>query len=213
MPHPGPVGQLSASPNTSRGLQALLWVLYDHPLLVVIPNRQPIPNLLICCFGSKAMKIAAEQIIGSRLGKEFSDQEATKLAELMDMRELHANEYLISEGTEDDSLHVLLEGHLEVVKQTTGNSIASIAVVREGDLAGELSFLDGDAHTVGLRALGECRVISLKKEEFEKIVVDDPQLAYKVMRAIARSSHRIMHQMNHDFIELNNYIFKQHGRY
>ena len=159
------------------------------------------------------MKITVEQIIGSRLGKEFSDQEAMKLAELMDMRELHANEYLISEGTADDSLHVVLEGHLEVVKRTSGDSTASIGIVREGDLAGELSFLDGEAHTVGLRAMGDTKVISLKKENFEKIVVDDPQLAYKVMRAIARSSHRIMHQMNHDFIELNNYIFKQHGRY
>jgi len=159
------------------------------------------------------MNITAEQIIGSRLGKGFSDQEATKLAELMDMRELNANEYLITEGTADDSLYVVLEGHLEVVKRTASDGIASLAIIREGDLAGELSFLDGDVHTVGLRAIGDSRVISLDKEKFEKVVVDEPQLAYKVMCAIARSAHRIMHQMNHDFIELNNYIFKQHGRY
>ena len=159
------------------------------------------------------MKITIEQIVGSRLGTEFTDQEAMRLAELMDMQELRANEFLISEGMADDSLHVVLEGHLEVVKRTAGDSIASIAIIREGDLAGELSFLDGDVHTVGLRAIGNCRVISLKKENFEKIVVDDPKLAYKVMRAIARSSHRVIHQMNHNFIELNNYIFKQHGRY
>ena len=159
------------------------------------------------------MKIAAEQIIGSRLGKEFSDQEATKLAELMDMRELHANEYLISEGTEDDSLHVLLEGHLEVVKQTTGDSIASIAVVREGDLAGELSFIDGTQHTVGLRALSSSLVLSLQRADFEAIVDESPQLVYKVMRAVARSAHKIVHHMNSECIELTNYIFKQHGRY
>ena len=159
------------------------------------------------------MKITIEQIVGSRLGTEFTDQEAMRLAALMDMQELQANEFLISEGMADDSLHVVLEGHLEVVKRTAGDSIASIAIIREGDLAGELSFLDGDVHTVGLRAIGNCRVISLKKENFEKIVVDDPKLAYKVMRAIARSSHRVIHQMNHNFIELNNYIFKQHGRY
>lgn len=159
------------------------------------------------------MKIAAEQILGSRLGQEFSNKEATKLAALMDMRELHASDYLIVEGTSDDSLHVLLDGHLEVVKRTAGDGTATIAVIRKGDLAGELSFLDGEVHTVGLRALGDSRVISLQKESFEWIVEDDPKLAYKVMRAIARSAHRIMHQMNHDYIELNNYIFKQHGRY
>ena len=85
--------------------------------------------------------------------------------------------------------------------------------VREGQLAGELSFIDGKAHTVGLRALCNSIVLSLAREDFENIIDDDPQLVYKVMRAVARSAHRIMHQMNHEFIELSNYIFKQHGRY
>jgi len=68
-------------------------------------------------------------------------------------------------------------------------------------------------HTVGLRALCDCRVLSLQREDFEKIVDDHPQIVYKVMRAVARSAHRIVHQMNQDFIEMSNYIFKQHGRY
>ncbi len=33
------------------------------------------------------------------------------------------------------------------------------------------------------------------------------------MRAVARSAHRIVHRMNTEFMELSNYIFKQHGRY
>jgi CRP-like cAMP-binding protein len=55
--------------------------------------------------------------------------------------------------------------------------------------------------------------MSLSRDDFETIVDENPQLIYKVLRAVARSAHRIMHQMNHEFIELNNYIFKQHGRY
>ena len=129
------------------------------------------------------------------------------------MRELKTGEFLIEEGAADDSLHVIIEGNLEVVKKTAANGVASIAIVREGDLAGELSFIDGDVHTVGLRTLCDCKVLSLTRDAFEQIIDDDPQLVYKVMRAVARSAHRIMHQMNHEFIELSNYIFKQHGRY
>jgi CRP-like cAMP-binding protein len=131
----------------------------------------------------------------------------------MSPRELTDGEFLIVQGTGDDSLHVLLEGKLEVVKHTGGGDVAGLAVLREGDLAGELSFIDGHEHTVGLRALCPTHILSLKREDFEKIVNDHPQLVYKVMRAIARSTHRIVHRMNAEFIELNNYIFKQHGRY
>jgi CRP-like cAMP-binding protein len=159
------------------------------------------------------MNVAAREILNSNLGSELNDDEAATLAGLMQMHELSSGDYLIKEGTVDDSLHVMVEGNLEVVKRTAADGTASIAIVREGHLAGELSFIDGKIHTVGLRALCDSKVISLPRKEFESIVDDNPQLVYKVMRAVARSAHRIMHQMNDEFIELSNYIFKQHGRY
>ena len=152
-------------------------------------------------------------ILASALGTELSSEEAQILDSLMSSRELADGDYLINERTSDDALHVLLEGKLEVVKTTGAGDTASLAVLRDGELAGELSFIDGEPHTVALRALCDCVVISLARKEFEKIVDEHPQLVYKVMRAIARSAHRIVHRMNLQFVELSNYVFKQHGRY
>jgi CRP-like cAMP-binding protein len=159
------------------------------------------------------MTDVANLILLSSLGGELSEGEAGVLGGIMSARELADGEFLINQGTSDDALHVLLEGKLEVVKRTGGGDVAGLAVLREGDLAGELSFIDGHEHTVGLRALCQCHILSLKRDDFEKIIDKNPQLVYKVMRAIARSTHRIIHRMNSEFIELNNYIFKQHGRY
>jgi CRP-like cAMP-binding protein len=159
------------------------------------------------------MTVIKQEILTSRLGQELSDKEAEKLADLMQVKQLANGEYLIYEDTTDDSLYVVVEGNLEVVKRTAGDGVASIAIIREGHMAGELSFLDSNVHTVGLRALSGVKVLSLAREDFEKIIDKDPQLVYKVMRALARSAHRIMHQMNHEFVELSNYIYKQHGRY
>jgi CRP/FNR family cyclic AMP-dependent transcriptional regulator len=164
-------------------------------------------------FWSGDMTQAAELVLQSPLGKELSAEEAILLGDLLLSRELADGEFLITEGTTDDSLHLLLEGKLEVVKHTGADGMASLAVLRKGDLAGELSFIDGQQHTVGLRALCETQVLSLKRDSFEKIIEEQPWLMYKVMRAIARSTHQILHRMNSDSIELNNYIFKQHGRY
>ena len=155
----------------------------------------------------------AKLILKSNLGSELSQDEADALGAIMSMRELADGDFLIEEGATDDSLHVLLDGKLEVVKHAGADESASLAVLREGDLAGELSFIDGTTHTVSLRALCDSQVLSLARGDFENIVEQNPQLVYKVMRAVARSAHRIVHRMNHQFIELNNYIFKQHGRY
>jgi CRP-like cAMP-binding protein len=56
-------------------------------------------------------------------------------------------------------------------------------------------------------------VLSLARADFEKIIDENPQLVYKVMRAVARSAHGIVRRMNSQFVELSNYVYKQHGRY
>ena len=159
------------------------------------------------------MKDAATQILKSSLGTELSQEEADAIGALMQLRELADGEFLIEEGVADDSLHVLVTGKLEVVKRTGAGEEASIAILREGDLAGELSFVDGEPHTVGLRALCDSQILSLKRQAFEDMIDQNPRLVYKVMRTVVRSAHRIVHRMNFEFVELSNYIFKQHGRY
>ena len=155
------------------------------------------------------MNNIAKLIDHSPLGAELSGSELELLAGLMEGRVLDDGDFLIEDGTSDDSLHIIITGKVEVVKRTGDDDFASLAVLREGELAGELSFIDGTPHTVGLRALSDVHVVSLTREAFEGIIESHPLLVYKVMRA----AHRIMHRMNTEFVELSNYIFKQHGRY
>ena len=159
------------------------------------------------------MNDTAKLIEHSPLGAELSDDETELLASLMIGRVLDEDDFLIEDGTSDDSLHLILSGKAEVVQKTGADDYASLAVLREGELAGELSFIDGTPHTVGIRALADMHVLSLEREAFENIIDSNPRLVYKVMRAVARSAHRIVHRMNTEFVELSNYIFKQHGRY
>jgi CRP-like cAMP-binding protein len=96
------------------------------------------------------MNSTVDQAWQSSLGKELSKEEVSALAEMMTPKSLVDGDFLIKEGTSDDSLHVLLEGKLEVVKKTGADEETSLAVLCEGDLAGELSFVDGTEHTGGI---------------------------------------------------------------
>ena len=42
---------------------------------------------------------------------------------------------------------------------------------------------------------------------------EEPDLVYKVMRAIIRTVHGILRRMNAQYVEMQNYITRQHGRY
>lgn len=159
------------------------------------------------------MDISTEAVLESPLGAELSADDAAVLGALLEEKSLSDGDYLVREGTADDRLYIVLDGKLEVVKSAGAGEFATLAVLREGDIAGGLSFIDGTAHSVSLRALCDSRVASLRREDFERLIDEHPRLVYNVMRVMARSAHGTMQRMNHDFMELSNYIFKQHGRY
>jgi CRP/FNR family cyclic AMP-dependent transcriptional regulator len=102
---------------------------------------------------------------------------------------------------------------MEVVAHAAGGEQVGLQILREGDILGELGFLDGVEHSAGVRAMGNCELLRLDRASFERLLDKDPELVYKVMRAIVRTVHRILRNMNFQQVELTNYIAKQNGRY
>jgi CRP-like cAMP-binding protein len=157
--------------------------------------------------------VSKETIKSSPLGGELSAEQCELLAEVTTACAIKDGSFLIEEGHKDDALHVLVNGHMEAVTQTGGGAWVSLQILREGDMIGEMGFIDGVEHSASLRAMGNCELIRLDRASFEALLQKDPDLVYKVMRAIMRTVHRILRGMNTQYVELTNYIAKQHGRY
>ena len=128
----------------------------------------------------------ADMIRNSPLGTELSDSQCQALSEKVTVMGLKEGQFLIDEGEKDNSLYVIISGHLEVLIRSAGGDLVTLHLLREGEMAGEL---------------------------FETFIEQDPDLMYKVMRAIIRTVHSILCDMNKSHVEMNNYIYKQHGRY
>jgi CRP/FNR family transcriptional regulator, cyclic AMP receptor protein len=154
-----------------------------------------------------------EMVRATPLAVELTDEQCEVLESIVTSRTLGDGETLIREGNIDNSLHVIVSGMLAVVKDTGGGDIVTLHILKAGDLAGELGFMDGMEHSATLRAMGEAEVFSLEREAFESLLPDHPTLVYRVMRAIIRQVHSIVRRMNTQYVELTNYITKQHGRY
>ena len=158
--------------------------------------------------------IANPQMIqNSPLGAELSPEQCEKLAEVVAVLGMKDGEYLLEEAHQDETLYVVVDGRLEVVKCTALDDCVTLQLLKQGDMAGELGFIDGQPHSAGLRAVSNCTVFSLEKSVLESFLQSDPDLVYKVMRAIIRTVHVILRNMNLQHVEMMNYISKQHGRY
>jgi CRP-like cAMP-binding protein len=75
------------------------------------------------------------------------------LCEGLPQRTYGRGDILLGEGTTTDSLHILVEGEVEICK----NDIPIYATGEPGSLFGEMSVLLQIPHTATVRALGPCR--------------------------------------------------------
>ena len=147
------------------------------------------------------------------LGQELNSAEIEVLATIINSRPLKDHETLIEEGTTDDTLYIIVKGGLTASRATGSGDHVTLHTLHAGDIAGAMGFIDGTEHSATLRALRETEVYELQRSEFESMLESDPALVYKVMRAIIRTTHSTLLRMNRQFVEMNNYIMKEHGRY
>src|SRR5439155_12183318 len=105
------------------------------------------------------------------------------------LRDVAVGETLVAESTSDNHLYAIVFGVLGVIKGAGTAEQATLHTMAQGDLVGELSFIDGNKHYASLVALAPTRVIALAREQFESILHQDPDLIYCVMRSIVRTVH------------------------
>jgi CRP/FNR family cyclic AMP-dependent transcriptional regulator len=160
-----------------------------------------------------ASESVSELIRHSTLTSDLTAAQSEELAKLTQVRELDNGDVLIEQGEKDDMLHIIGHGVLAVERRTAGGEVITLHMLKPGDLAGAMGFIDGTEHAATLRSIGKAVIVSLRRDDLESVLTSNPQLVYAVMRGIVRSVHRILRDMNLQYVELNNYITKTHGRY
>lgn len=154
-----------------------------------------------------------EMIVGTPFAKDLDSDQCASLAQRITTRTLRNDEILIKEGDVDSTLYIIAEGMLAVERAAGAGDPITLHILKQGDLAGEMGFVDGNEHTATLRSVGDSLVASITRDNLESFLSDDPKIVYGVMRGIIRSAHRILRQMNLQSVELTNYISRSHGRY
>jgi CRP-like cAMP-binding protein len=155
----------------------------------------------------------SELLKHSTLVRDLTPEQCDELSKIMEPRELKDAEVLIEQGKRSETMFIIAEGGLAVERTTSGGDELVLHILKPGDLAGELGFIDGTEHSATLRAKGDTTVVCLKRSSLESILSSKPDLVYGFMRGVVRTVHRILREMNLQYVELNNYITKTHGRY
>ncbi len=152
-------------------------------------------------------KPAETQLIAeSVLGADLTQEDCEALSEIVKQRTLTKSEILFEPDTLDGNLYILVDGKLEILKVINPEKTIHINTLKKGALIGELSFLDGIAHTMRLQARDDVTVLILHRDEFESLVEKNPKLMFNVMRSILRFSHHLQRKMLQENLEMQKHI-------
>lgn len=87
---------------------------------------------------------------------------------------LAADKILISEGEESHSMYLLQEGKL-IVTRKEGDKDIILGYINEGEIVGELSFLDQQPRSATVRTVKACKLVQIPLKLIEDIFKTQPQ--------------------------------------
>jgi CRP/FNR family transcriptional regulator, cyclic AMP receptor protein len=92
-----------------------------------------------------------------------------------------AKTLLTREGMDGGLLFVILDGEAEVVRD--GKVLGTL---RQGDVVGELSLIDGHPRSASVRAVTDVHVLEIPADEFRNLVKSSAKLSINLLQALAR---------------------------
>ena len=142
-----------------------------------------------------------------RLFDGLTDEELNVLSKVLGKKNYKTGQMIFKESEVGETLYIIKKGEVKVCKEGSAGDIQTLTLLKDGDICGEMSFLDGRSHTASIIAVTTTEVYCIKKNDFEGLIGDNPFLIYKVMKNITFTIHAIVRGMNAKFMEMINYMW------
>jgi CRP-like cAMP-binding protein len=99
--------------------------------------------------------------------KEFKPDEMT--------RNYNKDDIIFCEGEPGDQIFIIQKGSVKIIKITETNEIL-LAVLKSGDIFGEMALLESKPRAAGAVAYEDCQLMAVNRANFQQMITSQPQL-------------------------------------
>jgi len=142
-----------------------------------------------------------------------------RLAGIARQTALSTGDTLFDQGDESDGLYVIVEGILRIYLTADDSREATINLLEDGEVIGEISLLDGLPRSAGVAALTDAKLIFIPREPFLELLGSSKKLAEQIILTLcerlraanAQVDQAIFHDLRHRLIVLLRQLAIIHG--
>jgi CRP/FNR family cyclic AMP-dependent transcriptional regulator len=130
------------------------------------------------------------------LFKDLPIEKIRKIVNILRRVTFTENEIIMKEGDSGDTMYIILEGSVEVVKSLVigdmddedvgKNKVFTRLDGKQHAVFGEIALLEELRRTATIKAITNCVLYEIKKDDFLKLAEDDYELGYRILLNIAR---------------------------
>ena len=134
---------------------------------------------------------ALRQVIGQcRLFHGLSDSELDLTIAGMQLCGGREGTVLVAQDRPGDGLYIVYSGRVKVVMYGANGREVTLAILRPGEVFGELSMLDGAPRSATVVAMSDAQLLALPREDFMRHLERNPQTALNLLGELARRLRR-----------------------
>lgn len=146
-------------------------------------------------------------------------EDLTRLAGIARESSLSSGATLFDQGDESDGLYVIVEGIFRIFLTADDTREATINLLEDGEIIGEIALLDGLPRSAGAAALTDARLIFIPRGPFLKLLDESKKLAGQIILTLcerlraanAQVDQAIFHDLRHRLIVLLRQLAIIHG--
>ena len=125
----------------------------------------------------------------------FSEEDLRRFYSMGEVKQHAAGETVLTEGDQDSSVYIVLEGETEV-SLPRKNGRFKVASLAPGSVFGELSFFDGMPRSARVSVVADCALLKISEDSFQKLLTQDPRMALDFVMGMGKVLSLRLRSMN-----------------
>lgn len=135
------------------------------------------------------------------LFKELTDKELSSIQEVGIIKNYKEGELLFEENAPRNSLFIIFEGNIQLIKKTPSGEERNLAIFGKGDFLGEGSIMDEYPHSTSAKAISNAVIIQFTTLRLKEVFEAKPSIYVKVLSQTARVISRRMRQTTNQVVD------------
>lgn len=146
------------------------------------------------------------------LFNNLAPEKIRRIAGILRKVTFSANEIIMREGEIGDTMYIILEGTVEIVKslviedadngESEKNKVFTRLDGKQRAVFGEMALLEELKRTASVRAVTNCVMYEMKKDDFLRVAEEDHELGYRILLNLGRIVSARLRRADEDTVKL-----------